>query len=214
MCEGVAPRGEVPLRSGPYERWGKRPLELAVVLALLLPGLPLLLLIAGMVVLRLGRPVLFRQVRAGRGGQPFTVWKLRSMCAPRFEGEEDAARLTPFGRRLRATGLDELPQLLNVLRGEMSLIGPRPLPPDYTGHFTARQRLRLRVRPGLLGLSVARGRNALPWEERLEWDARYAEQVSLRGDVAAALGSLGVLLRGRGASAPGHATSPRLGNRN
>ncbi|MFC0410089.1 sugar transferase [Roseomonas elaeocarpi] len=208
MCDGAAHR------PGVYERWGKRPLELLVVLLLLLPGLPVLLLLSGMVALRLGRPVLFRQLRAGRNGQPFTLWKLRSMRPQRFEGEEDAPRLTAFGRRLRATGLDELPQLLHVLRGEMSLIGPRPLPPDYTPHFTARQRLRLRVRPGLLGLSVARGRNALPWQERLEWDARYAERVSLRGDVAAALGSLGVLLQGRGASAPGHATSPRLGSGN
>ncbi len=188
-----------------YERWGKRACDLLGT-ALLLPLLaPLLALTALAVLLALGRPVLFRQVRAGRGGRPFTLLKFRSMA----EGPgPDAERLTPFGRVLRASALDELPQLLNVLRGEMSLVGPRPLPLDYLPLYTPRQAQRLRVRPGLAGLAQAAGRNAVPWAERLELDARYAARPSLRGDAAILLRCLWLALRGRGVAAPGHATMP------
>ena len=125
---------------------------------------------------------------------------------------EDAARLSRFGRALRASGLDELPQLLNVLRGEMSLVGPRPLPPDYLALYTERQARRLRARPGLAGLAQAAGRNAVPWGRRLALDARYAAaRPTFRGDALVLLRRLGVVLRGRGASAPGHATMPAFG---
>ncbi|MDJ0387666.1 sugar transferase [Roseomonas sp. E05] len=192
---------------GPYERWGKRCLDiLGAGLGLLLLS-PLLLGTALAVRLALGRPVLFRQERAGRDGAPFILLKFRSM---REGPGDDAARLTPFGRRLRATALDELPQLVNVLRGEMSLVGPRPLPTAYTARYTARQRQRLRVRPGLAGVAQAAGRNALPWEERLELDARYAARVTLGADLAAMLGTLAILLRGKGVHAPGCATMPRF----
>ncbi|MFT8247262.1 sugar transferase [Roseomonas sp. BN140053] len=198
------------MSDGFYARRCKRPLDALLAGSLLVLLAPLLGLATLAVRLALGRPVLFRQVRAGRDGVPFTVLKLRSMRPAAWPGEPDGARLTAFGWVLRASALDEWPQLLNVLRGEMSLVGPRPLPLDYIPLFTPRQRGRLRVRPGLMGLAVARGRNALPWAERLEWDARYAERVSLGGDCAAALGSLGVLLRGQGVHAPAHPTSPRL----
>ncbi|MXP64877.1 sugar transferase [Roseomonas sp. M0104] len=192
---------------GHYERWGKRCLDiLGAGLGLLLLS-PLLLGTALAVRLALGRPVLFRQERAGQDGLPFTLLKFRSM---RDGPGDDAARLTPFGRRLRATALDELPQLVNVLRGEMSLVGPRPLPAAYTARYTARQRQRQRVRPGLAGVAQAAGRNALPWEERLELDARYAARLSLRADLRAMLGTLGILLHGKGVHAPGHATMPRF----
>lgn len=196
------------MREGWYARWGKRGLDLAGAGAALLLLSPLLLATALAVRLSLGRPVLFRQERAGRGGAPFTLLKFRSM---REGPGEDAARLTPFGRHLRASALDELPQLLNVLRGEMSLVGPRPLPAAYTARYTVRQRQRLRVRPGLAGAAQAAGRNAVAWEERLELDARYAGRVTLRADLQAVLGTLGVLLAGRGVHAPGHATMPSFG---
>lgn len=189
-----------------YERCGKRALDVAG--ALLLLGLlaPVFLAVGLAVWLRLGAPVLFRQQRAGRGGQPFILLKFRSMApgtAP------DAARLTRFGRALRASGLDELPQLVNVLRGEMSLVGPRPLPMSYLPHYAPRQALGLRVRPGLLGPGVAAGRNAVDWPLRLELGAAYATAPPRLGrDVGLALRSLWVLLRGRGATAPGHATMP------
>lgn len=195
-------------RSGFYERHGKRLLDISFAALLLLVTAPLLPLLALSVAVCLGRPVFFRQLRAGRGGAPFLLLKFRSMRPPAWPGEPDAVRLSWFGRWLRGYGFDELPQLLHVLRGEMSLVGPRPLLVEYDCHYTPRQRTRLQVRPGLLGLAQARGRNALSWEEKLEWDARYSETVTLWGDVLAAYGSFAMLLSGRGTHSPGHATSP------
>ena len=197
-----------PGLEGFYALRVKRALDLAGAALLLALLWPLLLGTALATALAFGRPVLFRQERAGWRGRGFTILKLRSMRDPAWPGEPDSARLTGFGRRLRASGLDELPQLVNILRGEMSLVAPRPLPPAYTPLYTARQASRLAVRPGLLGPVTARGRNALPWEERLEWDARYVARVTLAGDIAIILASLALLLRGRGATAPGHASSP------
>ncbi len=192
-----------------YERWGKRALDLAGAATLLAVSAPLMVLVALAVLLALGRPVLFRQARSGRGGRSFVLLKFRSMAE--VPGE-DAARLSRFGRALRASGLDELPQLLNVLRGEMSLVGPRPLPPDYLALYTEREARRLRARPGLAGLAQAAGRNAVPWGRRLALDARYAAaRPTLRGDALVLLRCLGVVLRGRGVSAPGHATMPAFG---
>lgn len=188
-----------------YRAGGKRLLDVLGALALLVLLAPVLAGVALLVLARLGRPVLFRQERAGRGGRPFTLWKFRSM---REGPGGDAERLTPLGRALRAAALDEWPQLVNVLRGEMSLVGPRPLPPAYTAHFTPRQAERLRVRPGLCGLAQSMGRNAVPWEDRLEWDARYAARVTAWGDAAIILRCAWVLLRGRGVAAEGHATMP------
>jgi lipopolysaccharide/colanic/teichoic acid biosynthesis glycosyltransferase len=188
-----------------YSAGGKRLLDLLGAAALLLLLAPVLMAVAGLVRARLGAPVLFRQTRAGRAGAPFAVLKFRTM---RDGPGEDAERLTPLGRRLRALALDELPQLVNVLRGEMSLVGPRPLPLDYVARYTPRQAERLRVRPGLCGLAQSMGRNAVPWEARLEWDARYAARVTLAGDVRIALRCLRVLVSGKGVSAPGHATMP------
>ncbi|MCK8787956.1 sugar transferase [Roseomonas sp. NAR14] len=199
-----------PAAPGWYARGGKRALDLAGAALLLLATLPLLLLLALAVRLALGRPVLFRQRRAGRHGRPFPVLKFRSMR----EGEgSDAARLGRFGRALRASALDELPQLVNVLRGEMSLVGPRPLPLDYLPLYSPRQAERLLVRPGLAGLAQAAGRNAVPWDARLELDARYAAGPTLRGDLAILRRTGLMLLRGTGVSAPGHATMPRFEGR-
>jgi lipopolysaccharide/colanic/teichoic acid biosynthesis glycosyltransferase len=192
-----------------YERWGKRALDAAGAALLLALLAPLMALVALAVLLALGRPVLFRQERAGRGGRPFVVLKFRSMG----QGPGgDAARLGRFGRALRASALDELPQLLNVLRGEMSLVGPRPLPPGYVALYMERQARRLRARPGLAGLAQAAGRNAVPWGRRLALEARYAERPARFGaDALILLRCLGVVLRGRGANAPGHATMPAFG---
>jgi lipopolysaccharide/colanic/teichoic acid biosynthesis glycosyltransferase len=189
-----------------YSRFGKRALDVAGALLLLVLLSPALAAVALLVRRRLGAPVLFRQRRAGLHGQPFLLLKFRSMA----EGDgPDALRLSSFGRRLRASGLDELPQLVNVLRGEMSLVGPRPLPVCYVAHYSPRQAVGLRARPGIAGPGVAAGRNAVPWTERLELAAAYAERrPTLRGDLALAAGTLRILLSGRGSAAPGHATSP------
>lgn len=182
-----------------YERQGKRLLDAvlaALLLVLLAPGM---LLLALAVLLLLGRPIFFRQWRMGRDGRPFLLLKFRSMAAG---DAPDAVRTSRFGHALRASALDELPQLLHVLRGEMSLVGPRPLPCDYLPRFTREQRTRLRVRPGLCGLAQAAGRNAVPWPQRLALDARYATtRITLLGDVLLLLRCLWLVLRGRGAMA-------------
>lgn len=190
-----------------YESWGKRGFDIALSALLLLAALPLLLGVAGLVALGLGRPVLFFQWRAGRAGRPFRLVKFRSMRAG--EGS-DAARMTRLGRVLRALALDELPQLWLVLRGRMSLVGPRPLPLAYVPLYTPREATRLAVRPGLCGLAQAQGRNAVPWAERLEWDARYVERITLRGDLGILLRCARVLLRGQGVHAAGEATMAPL----
>jgi lipopolysaccharide/colanic/teichoic acid biosynthesis glycosyltransferase len=123
----------------------------------------------------------------------------------------DAARLSRFGRWLRASGLDELPQMINILRGEMSMVGPRPLPCDYTALFSETEARRLWVRPGLCGLAQAEGRNALPWSRRLAFDVQYADQKpDFVSDFRIVLACCALLLRGHGATMPGHATSPSL----
>ncbi|WP_135468568.1 sugar transferase [Crenalkalicoccus roseus] len=197
---------------GAYARWGKRACDVLAAAALLLLLAPLIAAVALAVRVALGRPVLFRQARAGRDGRTFVLLKFRSMApADPARPAEDAARLSRFGRWLRASALDELPQLLNVLRGEMSLVGPRPLLAEDVALYTPRQRRRLLVRPGLAGLAQAAGRNAVPWERRLELDARYATlPPTLAGDLALLLRCLWLVLRGRGATAPGHATMPRF----
>ncbi|MBX9751333.1 MAG: sugar transferase [Roseococcus sp.] len=196
-----------PAAGGPYQSWGKRGLDIALAGVLLLAALPLLLGTALLVAATLGRPVLFFQWRAGRNGEAFRLVKLRSMRAG--EGT-DAERLTPLGRAIRAIALDELPQLWLVLRGRMSLVGPRPLPAAYLPFYTAREATRLSVRPGLCGLAQAQGRNAVPWAERLEWDARYVERITLAGDLRIILRCALVLLRGQGVHAAGEATMAPL----
>lgn len=191
-----------------YALWGKAALDRSVAALVLVLGAPVLALLALAVLLALGRPILFRQRRAGRHGAPFTLLKFRSMR----EGEApDAARLGRFGRWLRASALDELPQMINILRGEMSLVGPRPLPCDYTPLFSAAEAERLRVKPGLLGLAQAKGRNAVPWAERLAFDVRYARQTpEFTADMKLILACAALLLSGHGVTMPGHATSARL----
>ena len=191
-----------------YALWGKAAFDRGVAALVLVLGAPVLALLALAVLLALGRPILFRQRRAGRHGAPFTLLKFRSM---RAGSGPDAARLGRFGRWLRASGLDELPQLVNILRGEMSLVGPRPLPCDYTPLFSAAEAERLRVRPGLFGLAQARGRNALPWAHRLGFDVQYARQhADFMTDLKLILACCTLLMRGHGATMPGHVTSARL----
>ena len=130
-----------------------------------------------------GSPVLFRQQRAGRHGRPFTIVKFRSMRPAAYAGERDLDRTTAVGRVLRASSLDELPQLWNVLRGDMSLIGPRPTLPEQVAHYSVRQRGRLAVRPGLTGWAQVHGRNALSWPERIDLDLWYLAHRSLLLDL-------------------------------
>ncbi|MBC3193493.1 sugar transferase [Pseudonocardia sp. C8] len=148
----------------------RRVLDVVVSLLAGLLLLPVIAAVALAVLVTMGRPVLFRQERAGLGGVPFRLLKFRTMRPPSEFGQPDAARTPAVGRFLRASSLDELPQLWNILRGDMSLIGPRPALPLQVEHYTARQRGRLAVRPGLTGWAQVNGRNAISWPERIELD--------------------------------------------
>lgn len=148
---------------------------------------PLLLAIALVIRVRMGSPVLFSEMRLGRHEQPFRLLKFRSMHAPRPGREApefDHERLGRLGRVLRSTSLDELPSLLNLLRGQITLVGPRPLPVHYLSRFTTEQRRRMLVKPGITGLAQVAGRNAVDWPQRLALDVRYVEERSLRSDAA------------------------------
>lgn len=171
--------------------------------------LPLIVLTGLAVWARLGRPLLFSQRRAGRDARPFTLWKFRTMLDRRgADGQllPDRDRLTPFGRWLRASSLDELPELLLVLRGDLSLVGPRPLPVAYTERYTARQRQRLAVRPGITGWAQVNGRNRLGWAERFELDLWYVEHQSLLLDLKILWLTLRTVFRREGISGDGAET--------
>ena len=186
----------------------KRACDVALVLLTAPLWAPLAAVVALAVRVVLGPPVLFRDVRAGRGGIPFTLVKFRSM---RLGAGTDAERLTRFGRFLRASSLDELPELWNVLKGEMSLVGPRPLPVRYVPRYTAEQARRLEVRPGLTGLAQVSGRNALDWEEKFRLDVAYVDSRSLAGDAAILVRTLWQCLWPRGVSHAGEATMGEFG---
>lgn len=170
---------------------------------------PVIALTAVLVAVRLGRPVLFRQVRPGLHGRPFTVAKFRTMTDARgADGAllPDAQRLTPFGAALRRTSLDELPQLWNVLRGDMSLVGPRPLLMEYLPLYNARQARRHEVRPGITGWAQVRGRNALTWDERFDLDLWYVENRSFWLDLRILLLTLLRVVQRHGVTQQGHVT--------
>jgi len=185
----------------------KRALDLAGALVLIVLLSWLLLVLAVCVLLFEGRPVLFRQQRPGRGGRLFRLYKFRTMqVAPAGQSAvenaaSDAARLTRFGRVLRASGLDELPELFNILKGDMSFVGPRPLLPEYLPLYTEEQAHRHDVRPGLTGLAQVRGRNLLSWEERFKADVAYVRDVSLGLDLRILAATVGLVLHARGAEA-------------
>ncbi|MBG6103495.1 sugar transferase [Micromonospora vinacea] len=187
----------------------KRVLDVLVAAVGLLLTAPVLAAVALAVLITMGRPVLFRQARPGRHGRLFELVKFRSMSIDGEDGAptNDGARLTPFGRWLRTTSLDELPQLWNVLRGEMSLVGPRPLLPAYLNRYTPEQFRRHEVRPGITGLQQAYGRNALSWDERFALDVCYVRQRSFGLDLRILLRTVRIVLRRDGITAPGAATA-------
>jgi sugar transferase EpsL len=193
--------------------WVKRALDVVVATMCLLLLAPVLLIIAMLVAVTTGTPVLFRQTRLGKDGRPFRLLKFRTMSNERDAHGDllpDAQRLTRSGRFLRQWSLDELPELLNVLRGEMSMVGPRPLLPEYWEIYTPRQRRRHELRPGMAGPVPAHGRNSLSWDEKFELDVWYVDNWSLRLDVKTFALTLWKALAREGISAQGHATMPRF----
>lgn len=196
-----------------YACFGKRLLDLGMVLLALTLLWPVLLCLTMLVRLKLGAPVFFRQTRPGLHGRSFQLIKFRTM-RDAFDAQgkplPDAERLTRFGRWLRATSLDELPELWNVLKGEMSLVGPRPLLMEYLPLYSVEQARRHEVKPGITGWAQVNGRNALSWEEKFELDLWYVEHQSLWLDVKIIVLTIKKVLMREGISADGEATMPRF----
>ena len=191
----------------------KRAFDLAVVVATAPIWVPVLAVVGLWVRIKLGRPVFFRQRRPGLRGEIFELWKFRTMADTRNAAGRplpDAERLTAFGRWLRSTSLDELPELWNVLKGQMSLVGPRPLLVQYLTRYSARQMRRHEVKPGLTGLAQVMGRNAISWEEKFEWDVRYVETASFWLDLKIIALTIKSVISREGISAQGEATMPEF----
>ncbi len=189
----------------------KRVLDVTGAAVGLIVTAPVQLATAGLVLFTHGRPVLFQQQRPGRDGVVFELVKFRTMLLPGEKRQTDAQRLTRVGRFLRAMSLDELPTLWNVLKGDMSLVGPRPLLVEYLERYTPEQSRRHEVRPGITGLAQARGRNEVAWEERFALDVQYVDQRSLALDVQILVRTVRSVIRFEGISAEGHATMGKFG---
>lgn len=169
-----------------YKRLIKRPMDIIFSLLAIILLSPLFIIIAILVKLKLGSPVIFKQKRPGLNEKIFTMYKFRTMTDKRDEKGEllpDEVRLTKFGKFLRSTSLDELPELFNILKGDMSFVGPRPLLVDYLPLYNDHQRRRHEVRPGLTGLAQVNGRNLLDWEERFNFDVKYVDHITFLGDL-------------------------------
>jgi sugar transferase EpsL len=200
-----------------YKGFGKRAFDLAAASAALLVLAPVLVVVAIAVAFRLGTPVLFSQQRTGHQRRPFFIKKFRSMtdeCDERGQPLPDERRLTPFGIALRSTSLDELPALLNIIRGEMSIVGPRPFHHRYLARYNEEQLRRFEVRPGLTGWSMVNGRNALTWEEKFALDIWYVDRVSFLLDLKIIFMTIAKVLKREGINSDEHATMPEfLGNK-
>jgi sugar transferase EpsL len=191
----------------------KRALDLLLGATMLMLSLPVLAVAAAAIRMSMGSPILFRQRRAGLHNRPFTALKLRTMSGEAVKGREgtdDAARLTKLGSFLRRTSIDELPQLINVLAGDMSLVGPRPLFLEYFPLYSPEQRRRTDVKPGITGLAQVKGRNALSWEEKLALDVWYVDNQSVNLDLKILVATVGSVLTGRGVTARDQVTARRF----
>jgi sugar transferase EpsL len=195
----------------------KRLFDLFVTVPVLIVLLPLILIIALLVLLIHGRPIIFKQIRPGFQGIPFTVYKFRTMNDARDDQGNllpDAQRLTCLGKFLRASSLDELPEFLNVLRGEMSLVGPRPLLIQYLERYSPEQARRHNVTPGITGWAQVNGRNAITWEDKFKLDLYYVDNWSFRFDLKIILLTLWKWIKREGINQPGHATAEEfMGNK-
>lgn len=169
-----------------YRRFIKRILDFTISLISLIIFSPIFIVVAVLVRVKIGSPVFFRQKRPGKDEKIFTIYKFRTMTDKRDENGNlcsDDIRLTSFGRKLRAMSLDELPQLLNVIKGDMAIVGPRPLMVEYLPYYTEEEKIRHTVRPGITGLAQVRGRNSISWEEKFSFDIQYVNKMSLMFDL-------------------------------
>ncbi len=196
-------------KRGPYRRYFKRPLDFVLSLATIIILSPILLLIALLVRIKLGSPVIFKQQRPGMNEKIFTLYKFRTMTDERDEKGEllpDEMRLTDFGKFLRASSLDELPELFNILKGDMTIVGPRPLLIEYLPLYNAHQKRRHEVRPGLTGWAQVNGRNAISWEEKFNYDVEYVDNLSFFLDVKIIFLTIMKVLKREGINQEGRAT--------
>ena len=194
---------------GLYEKYFKRPQDFLCALTATIVLSPVLLITAILVRVKLGSPVLFTQERPGKDGKIFILYKFRSMLPPeegKSDSKYDAERLTPFGKMLRSTSLDELPELFNMLKGDMAVVGPRPLLVRYLDRYDAHQARRHEVRPGFTGLAQVHGRNGISWEEKFDWDVKYVDRITFLGDWKIIFETVRTVLKREGISAAGEAT--------
>ena len=194
---------------GPYERFVKRPLDCFLSTGALIVLSPVLGVTAILVKTKLGSPVLFTQERPGKDEKIFKLYKFRTMTDERDENGEllpDDVRLTKFGKLLRSTSLDELPELINIVKGDMAVVGPRPLLVRYLDRYNDHQKRRHEVRPGFTGLAQVHGRNAISWEEKFDWDVKYVNYISFAGDVRIIIDTVKTVFKREGINAPGEAT--------
>lgn len=200
-----------------YAKYVKRPMDFVLSLIAIICLSPVMAVTAILVRTKLGSPVLFRQQRPGKDEKIFNMYKFRSMTDEKDDDGNllpDEVRLTKFGRALRKTSLDELPELFNILKGDMSIVGPRPLLVAYLSRYDERQKRRHEVRPGLSGLAQINGRNAISWEEKFEWDVTYVDNITFIGDIRIILLTVWkAFVKEEGISAEGQATIEEfLGN--
>lgn len=194
---------------GLYEAYIKRIQDFICALIAIILLSPVLIVVAILVRTKLGSPILFVQERPGINGKVFKLYKFRTMLPPK-NGEidplQDAQRLTSFGKKLRSTSLDELPELFNILKGDMSVVGPRPLLVRYLSRYNEHQARRHEVRPGFTGLAQVNGRNAISWEEKFTWDVKYVDKITFLGDLKIILATVRTVIKREGISAKGEAT--------
>jgi len=194
---------------GIYEKYIKRPQDLICAILATIVLSPVMLATALLVRKNLGSPVLFTQERPGLNGKSFKLYKFRTMLPPKdgvIDPKQDAERLTPFGKKLRSTSLDELPELFNIIKGDMAVVGPRPLLNQYLDRYTPHQARRHEVRPGFTGLAQVNGRNSISWEEKFDWDVKYVDHITFLGDWKIVFKTVSTVLSRRGISAAGEAT--------
>ncbi len=188
---------------GIYEKHVKRPLDAALATGALIALSPALLVTALLVRVKLGSPVLYTQDRPGLNGELFKLYKFRTMLPADgdvVDPSTDAARLTPFGEKLRSTSLDELPELINMIKGDMAVVGPRPLLVQYLSRYNDHQARRHEVRPGFTGLAQVHGRNSISWEEKFDWDVKYVDHITFLGDAKIVLDTVKTVLTREGIS--------------
>ena len=196
-------------KDGFYEKYIKRSLDTFLSMGALLIFSPILLVTALLVRIKLGPPVLFIQERPGKGGKIFKMYKFRTMTDEKDEAGNllpDDKRLTDFGKKLRSTSLDEMPELVNIIKGDMAVVGPRPLLVRYLSRYNEHQARRHEVRPGFTGLAQVHGRNEISWEEKFDWDVKYVDHITFLRDVSIIIETIKIVLKRDGISAVGEAT--------